>query len=380
VNQNVFAVIRRVFVASLVATSVVAQGSPPKTGKTKAPKSEASAARKTSTPDTVGQAQKAVDARLFRSEELLAVTFATNLKALRKDKGDKAPWHAATLSYADSDAPNGLQVVPVRARTRGIWRLRNCEFPPVRLNFVNKDTKGTLFRDLDEPKLVSYCRNTNSYEQYVLQEFQLYRIYRLLTPASHRVRLLRMSYADSATGRVDVTRYAFIVEDPASVAQAAGGKILKAKGAGPDDLEPMAATIAYLFQYLIGNTDFSFSGLHNAELIALPTGTNLPIAYDFDFAGAIDATYATTDPSISITKVRARLYRGFCTQNALVPEALKKFEAQKAAIYALYTDKIGALLLPGVVKETLSYFDEFYSIAAKPKDVERQILSNCRSL
>ena len=371
-------------VASSVAVRLAAQTPPPK--KEKATAKDAAKAdttkkpKKPKTEDTTANVPKDPDSRLFRSEDVVAVTFTTNLKALRKDKGDQAPWHAATRPYSDSGMPTGQRVVPVRARTRGIWRLRNCEFPPVRLNFVNKETKGTLWRDLDEPKLVSYCRATSMYEQFVLQEYQLYRIYRLITPASHRVRLLRMSYADSATGKVDQTRYAFIVEDPAHVAMAAGGKIVKLKGAGVDDLDPMAATLAFLFQFMIGNTDFSVTGLHNAELIGLAMGVHLPIAYDFDFAGAINAPYATPDPSLPIKRVRDRLYRGACAYNAQVPEAIKKFEAQKAAIYALYTDKIGALLEPSVVKQTLAYFDEFYAILSKPKDVDKYIIRDCRPM
>lgn len=320
------------------------------------------------------------DSPLFRSESVLPVTFTVNLKTLKKDKADKAPWRAATLTYADSAAPEGKKVVPVRARTRGMWRLKNCDFPPVRLNFANKEVKGTVWNDLDEPKLVSYCRNNDTYEQFVLQELQLYRVYRLLTPVSHHVRLLRMSYADSATGKVEVTRYAFIVEDPAIMAKRVGGKVMDAKGATPDDLEPHAATVAYMFQYLIGNTDFSFSGLHNAELMAMPTGLNYPIAYDFDFAGAISAPYAAPDVSLPIKRVRDRLYRGFCQQNSVVPEVIRLFQEKKSEIYALYADEVGALMNPGKVKETLAYFDEFYATIGSPKETEKRILRECREM
>jgi hypothetical protein len=264
-------------------------------------------------------------------------------------------------------------------RTRGIWRLKNCDFPPLRLNFVNKDAKGSVFHDLDEPKLVGVCKSAANYEQYLLQEYQLYRVYRLLTPISHQTRLLRMTYVDSASEKVDATKYAFIVEDPAHLAANFGGKIMNVLGATSDDLDGEQATLAYLFQYMIGNTDFSFGGLHNAELLALPTGVNMPIAYDFDFAGAIDAPYATPDTSLHITRVRDRQYRGFCQQNPLVPKVLQVFQDKKAAIYALYSDKIGALMNPKAVKETLEYFDGFYATIADPKEVQKKILRDCRN-
>ena len=326
------------------------------------------------------KAEKLPNPKLFKSDSVFDVTFTANIGKLRGDKGDKAPYRIATLSYADSAAPDGKRVVPVRVRTRGIWRLKNCEFPPVRLNFVNKEAKGSLFHDLDEPKLINYCRNSPSYGQYILQEFQLYRIYRLLTPISHRVRLVHMTYVDSAKGKVEGTHYAFLSEDPQHLAQLNGGKIMKQKGATPDDLDPTGATLAYLFQYFIGNTDFSFSGLHNSEIVAFPDGRNIPVAYDFDFAGAVDAVYATADPSLPINRVRNRLYRGFCTQNADVPKLLPLFQEKKAAIYALYSDPIGQLMNPKTVKETLAYFDEFYAGIATPKEVEKKILNDCRNL
>lgn len=320
------------------------------------------------------------DSPLFHGEGPLAVTLISNLKALKKDKGDEAPWHTATISYADPGAPQGLRVSPVRVRTRGIWRLKNCDIPPIRLNFANKEVKGTVWHDLDEPKLVSICRDNDANEQYVLQELQLYRIFRLLTPVSHRARLLRMSYVDSASGKVETTRYAFITEDPTSLAETADGKILKTKGAGPDDLDPIPTTVGYVFQYLIGNTDFSIYGLHNSEIVAQASGRNLAIAYDFDFSGAVNASYATPDPSLPIKKVRERLYRGYCAQNTHIDSVLTIFQAQKAAIYALYSDSVGALMSPRAVQDTKEYFDEFYATISDPKAVERRLIKDCRKV
>lgn len=364
------------FACSVLAdtSEVQAQPLPPKTAATKSDSSK----KKTKAADET-KPEKVPDSPFFKSEALLDVTLTSNFKAIRKDKmADNSPWHAATISYVDSSTKEGRRTVPVRVRTRGIWRLKNCDFPPLRLNFANKEAKGSVFHDLDEPKLVSYCRNTTTYEQYVLQEFQLYRAYHLLTPVSHRVRLVRMSYADSASGKVESTHYAFISEDPQHVALANGGKILKQQGATSEDLDPEAATMAYLFQYMIGNTDFSIGGLHNAELIAHPNGNNLPIAYDFDFSGAVDAVYATPDPSLPIKRVRDRLYRGFCPQNPDVLRLLPRFIEKKPAIYALYSDPLGALMSPRTVKETLSYFDEFYATIGVAKDVDRRILKDCR--
>lgn len=313
--------------------------------------------------------------QLFTSETPIAVTLTMNIKAVRKDRGADAPYHAATMSYTDSTGT--VVTVPMRARTRGIWRLKNCDFPPIRLKVSDKATKKTIFHDLGEPKLVNFCRNNDAYEQYILQEFMLYRIYQLLTPVSHHVRLLKVTYADSATGKVEATRYGFVSEDPAQVAERMNGTILKEKGADSDDLDAAQSSIAFLFQYMIGNTDFSFGGLHNAELIRTNTGDMLPIAYDFDYAGAINTSYAVPDPRLRIKSVRERQFRGYCAFNAEYPKALPLFAEKKAAIYGLYSDPLGQLLSPRAVKETLAYFDDFYKDIATPKDAQRRIFDDC---
>ena len=167
----------------------------------KSPRTPKPKVAKADSGDTVTKPKKAPNPRLFRSEAPLEITLTLNVKQIKRDKNADAPWRAASLRYTDADGK--AVTVPVRVKTRGIWRLKHCDFPPLRLKVGDKVADGTLFANLDEPKLVSYCRNLDRYEQYVLQEAQLYRIYRQLTDLSHKVRVLRISYADSATGKVE---------------------------------------------------------------------------------------------------------------------------------------------------------------------------------
>src|SRR5690349_2967037 len=310
----------------------------------------------------------------FQSATPLAMTFTTNIKQIRKDKGEDAPWRWASLTYDSAGKPAQM---PLKVHTRGIWRLKNCTFPPIRLNFSGKDTKGTLFHDLDHPKLVSYCRDTDPYEQYILQEYQLYRIYQLLTPVSHRVRLVKLTYVDSASQKKEAQRYAIIVEDPNQLASRNLAKIVKLKGAGPSDLEQKELALAYLFEYLIGNRDFSFNGLHNTELLATTDGRMLPVAYDFDFSGAVNTSYAVPPPDYGVPNVRTRKFMGYCELKDEFPGALAVLQEKKEAIYGLYHDEIGKLMNPDVVRETLRYFDDFYNDVRTPKDAQRNVFDRC---
>lgn len=311
----------------------------------------------------------------FESQDPLEVTLTTNIGKLRGDKRADPPWRAATMSYK---GPDGNAVtVPLQARTRGIWRLKTCDFPPLRLNFRGETSKGSLFHKLDKPKLVSYCQDRDDYEQYILQEFQLYRIYQLLTPVSHKARLLKLTYADSGSGKVRAKRYGFILEEPKAIAARLGGKIIEQKGALPGDLDPYQDALVGVFQYMIGNTDFSVSALHNMELFFKDDGSVLPIAYDFDFAGAVNARYAVPDEKLNLPNVRRRLFRGYCSDAESYAKVLGLFKEKKPEIYALYSDEIGKLMDRGTVRETLGYFDEFYETINDPRSARRSIIESC---
>ncbi|MGH7619673.1 MAG: hypothetical protein ACREPM_20865, partial [Gemmatimonadaceae bacterium] len=154
--------------------------------------------------DSVKMAKAARDGgqveRFFRSETPLTITLTTNIKRIRGDKADDPPWRQAKVSYAAVAPDTGTVTIPLKIKTRGIWRLKNCDFPPIWLNF-NSAVKGTEFRGLDQVKLTSFCRNNDEYERYVLQELELNRALRLLTPMSHAVRAVRVTYVDSASGK-----------------------------------------------------------------------------------------------------------------------------------------------------------------------------------
>lgn len=311
----------------------------------------------------------------FESQDPIEVTLTANISKLRGDKSPEPPWRAATLSYK---GPDGNTVtVPLRARTRGIWRLKTCDFPPLRLNFSSATSRGSIFDKLDKPKLVSHCEDRDGFEQYILQEFQLYRIYHLLTPVSHHARLLKLTYADSGSGKVRANRYGFLIEQPSALAARLGGKIMEQKGAGAGDLDPYQNALMSVFQYMIGNTDFSVAGLHNIELFFTDDGNVLPIAYDFDFAGAVNARYAVPDMTLNLPNVRRRLFRGYCNDADSYAKVFTLFKEKKPEIYALYNDEIGKLMDQSTVKETLRYYDEFYKTINDPRSAKRSIIESC---
>lgn len=322
--------------------------------------------------DTVRTPKEA--APLFRSETPISFTLTANFGKLRGDKGANAPWRDASLTYTDSA---GQQVeLPVHLRTRGIWRLNNCAFPPLRLDFAKADVKQSIFAKLDKPKLVTHCKNQDEYDQYILQEAQLYRVYSLLTPLAFRSRLARVTYVDSASRKEIASRYAILTEEVDELTQRTATVEVKQQGATPNDLEPNQSALFGLFQFFVGNTDFAISALHNVRVVHDNDGI-YALPYDFDWTGVVNLPIARPDPRLGTKWVTQRLYRGFCVEAEPMQRAIEKFVASKDAIYALYRDSVGALIKPDGVKTTLAYYDEFYKTIADPKAVKRQILEAC---
>ena len=316
--------------------------------------------------------------RFYAETAPLAVTLVANVRQLRDDDEDGAPWRDATLAW---DEEGGRRVtLPARVRTRGIWRLRNCRFPPLRLDLPRGAARETRLAGVNRPKLVTHCRDDDRGDDYVLRELQLYRIYQLLTPVSHRARLLRVTYVDSASGRPVTTRWAILLEEVEALAARNGGRVLDAQGATPADLDPAASTLAAVFQYMIGNTDWSIGALHNAELVATDGALLHPVPYDFDFSGAVDAFYAVPPPQLPIRSVRERHFRGFCVPAAEFERAFALFRERRAAIEALYaeTDEIGRRLDRRTVSRTLGYFADFHRTIDDPGAARRRIVEACR--
>lgn len=313
-------------------------------------------------------------ARLFTADSVLHITLTANFRRLRGDRQNDPPWRAASISWTGPDG--ALVEIPLQVRSRGIWRRNHCELPPLRLRFARARVKHTEFAEQRRLKLVVHCQDRDDFEQYLLSEFQLYRAYNVLTPMSHRVRLARVAYVDSGRTTPFATRYAFFLEDVDAMAARNAAMVLKQQGAAPGDLEPGSEALLGLFEFFIGNTDYSISALHNVELLQR-TMQYYGVAHDFDFSGAVDARYATADPRLPIRTVRDRLFVGYCLSAEQLTAVLTRFAATRDSIYALYRDPLGRLLAPDRVRETLDYFDDFYHVAADPRWAAREVDRGC---
>jgi hypothetical protein len=324
---------------------------------------------------------KGAEGPLFQSEAALAITLQAPWSDLSKNAKDQRR-HAAVLSY--TDAQGVAHRIEATVETRGLTRLRYCNFPPLRLRFAKGATQGTVFAGQRSLKMVTHCRGGQQFEQYYVLEMLAYRIYNRVTDLSYRVRPLDVSYVDTADGEADGPRFAFLIEDTDDMASRNGLKPDPAAKFAVGDFDAPTISRLMMFQYLIGNTDFAvLSGpqpdecCHNVRVIGPGDGQGrVAVPYDFDSGGFVGASYAAPHESLPIKDVRQRLYRGFCVHNDGLAAARAEFLAQRKAIFDLIDGE--SRLTTKARREATRYVEAFYTTLNSEYGFASEFSGKCR--
>jgi hypothetical protein len=323
-------------------------------------------------------------AKLFESEKTLEIKLTAPWPDLIRNERYQGTY-PATLEYVNE---NGQAVkLDLTVERRGVKRQEACEFPPIKLRFEKEEVKGTMFRGQKSVKMVTHCKRTRGYEQYYILEMLAYRMYNLITDFSFRTRPLTVDYHNSENDSVEDDRFAFLIEDDSDVAKRNGLKKLDIDRVRPSWLEKTVTSEMTLFQYLIGNVDWSaLSGpdpeecCHNIKPIAKRPFEDgdlvYPIPYDFDSSGLVDAPYAAPPAGVRIRKVTQRLFRGICLQNETLPAAREKFLANEAAIMAVLDSE--PRLDDRESKQASRYLDDFFNVLKSDKYWQKKIIESCR--
>jgi hypothetical protein len=319
---------------------------------------------------------------LFQDDAVIDITITAPLPSLLKRRPDEE-YLPATLSYGDADG--NTVTIEMGIRTRGNYRRqpRVCPFPPLRINLDKSQTKGTLFDKQDKLKLVAHCRDkSDRYEQGVIREYLTYRILNALTDVSYRARLVRVTYIDSENKHKDRIQYAFFIEHKDRMAKRIGLPEIVAPKITTAQLEGVYSDLTSLFEYLIGNTDFSpIAGAkgedccHNSTLFGNEGEPIYSVPYDFDMSGFVDAPYAEPNPRFDIKSVTQRLYRGRCAHIGNLENSVQTFQDRRAEIFAMIADQPE---LGDKTRKTLTRFvEDFYEVIDNPKKLDRYIRKDC---
>lgn len=272
------------------------------------------------------------------------------------------------------------QEVWLRVRGKSRSRDKTCEFPPLRLRFENAEG---IFAGNSELKLVTHCRNNERGDADAMEEYAAYHAFTLFSDASFRVRPLRITWSDTEGGLDEDARlhYGFLLEPVEQVAARTSGTPLDLEGVRLSQLDLEQAALVYVFQYMIGNTDWSLvTGIgaefccHNGVLLEIE-GRIHYVPYDFDLAGLVSAPYAKPDPSFRLRNVRQRRYRGFCTEPEILFSAIRAFVENEEDVYQVVRDTPG---LDEKDREAgIDYLAQFFKKARDEEKLQKSFEKSC---
>ena len=286
-------------------------------------------------------------------------------------------------TYTTEDG--ATQRLDVSIRTRGIFRREYCQLPPLQLNFKKKQVKETLFAGQNKLKVVAPCKNGPKSQQHVVLEYLAYRIFEIITDHSFGTRLIRLSYVDSDEKRPPWTDLTFVIEDDRDMAKRLDLTRLKVVSNDYDQLDLPRTALVEMFQLLIANNDYSVlqaaegrECCHNTEVLAPKDNADvrIPVPYDFDISGLVNAPYASPPSYIPIRFVRTRYYRGLCQPAGNLDDAIAKMQSKRGEIMTLFESTME--LEPKTKKKSLAFIEGFYEILDDPEKIETEILARCR--
>lgn len=321
---------------------------------------------------------------LFESDAVLRAVLTGPLRQVYGQKHQQVRlYQPAQWSYVDENGET--QRLEVSIRTRGDFRREYCNLPPLQLNFKKKQVKGTLFSGQDKLKVVAPCNHGARYQQYVILEYLAYRAFQLLTDDSYRTRLVRLTYFDSDENLDPWTDFVFVIEDDADMARRLGLERLRVLDVDYDELDHPRTAIVQMFQFMIANNDYSVIGAgdndfccHNIDVLAsvdMPSGV-IPIPFDFDMSGLVNAAYAAPPEQVPVLDVRQRYFYGLCQPENVIRDAVEHVRAKRAEILALFANT--AELDSRNRAKSLDYIKGFYRILDTPALFAHEVTARCR--
>jgi hypothetical protein len=303
--------------------------------------------------------------------EVEEVFLKTDMKKLRKGKFDEE-LQPAKLSFLVNDSTKLNFDIQVRAR--GNMRKKACFHTPFKIIFSKSDLEAKGFNDTDEYKLVCQCNSGKSGEQWLLKEYLAYKLDNIVTDNSFRVHLFKINYFDTSKKKKQKQiRYAFIIENLDELAERLNGVKVELDASNIKKIKRENIVELGLFEYMIGNTDYSVEHNHNLKAVQVDeTNSTIVIAYDFDSSGLVGTKYALPHPEMPIKDVKVRWFNLKGCNEKDVTEQIEHFKGHKEEImdycrnYTVLSKKSYA--------EVLKYISEFFEIIENPRSVSDQFV------
>ena len=315
---------------------------------------------------------------LFSTTEPLDISFSISIKEVKNSKVDSI-YFKQKMYYRN--AAGTMDSIKIGLKKRGNYRLTQCYFPPLWMKIDKKSAKNTLFEGNKKLKLVMPCGDQAGSDALMYREYLCYKLYEEITPYSFKTRLVNIDLTEEGRKKnKDYQLKGIIIEDLDKTAKRCGGQAAGDIKVNTRSLNDTFALRFDFFQLLIANTDWSKGSQHNSKLIARDA-KYIPLPYDFDLSGVVDAPYSfvsqTADNQLPIERVRERYYRGHCASDETTEFVRQEFLSKEEALLAV-ADQLKDVLTDKELKSLKSYLQEFFDILKNDKLFSSEILSRCR--
>ena len=319
---------------------------------------------------------------LFNSQELLNISLTGPFRTINRERDKETEYEGGSLAYTDSTGE--IVTLDAKFKVRGNFRLRDdiCDYAQLWVDLDKDDVAGTLFENQNRIKLVVQCDDSSKFERYVIKEHQAYQLFNAITDTSFRSRLARVTYKDTERDS-ERTHYGVFIEHRNRMAERIGMETVELNRIERNTLDQVQGTLASIFMFMAGNTDFSFitapedECCHNAKLFQPPgQAIYFPAPYDFDSSGYVDADYAEPNAALRLRSNRQRLYRGFCVPEMVLNEALELFRNKESELMAIASDS--SYMDERYARGSAKYIQDFLDIINDPDEVEDEIIDDCR--
>lgn len=319
---------------------------------------------------------------LFDSDEPLEISLEFDMKYFL-EKTDKAETFNGGLTMRFSEADSMDRKITIKYR--GESRYTNCGYAPMEINF-----KKPVYLDSDSGrvkkiKLVHQCQRGALYEEYIKREYLVYKLYNVLTDTSYRVRMLKINYIDSKKIKKPVTLYGFFIEPRNILARRTNTLVVKTTSLTQRDMIPETIDRVAIFNYMISNWDWSVPGQHNVDVVKSSrydvSGLGMPVPFDFDLSGVVNAEYAIPPPGLGIANNRERLFTGICRSKEIFKEDLMMFLNKKEKFYSIINEY--PYLGKSSKRDITMLLDQFFNQLEKQKSFDNLIdlfLDRCKKL
>ena len=319
--------------------------------------------------------QKMDVTKLFLDETPLDIKLSIAIKEVKAITNDTI-YTPYVMHYKTG---SGWDSIRIEVRARGNFRRKECYYPPLRVKIKKDDAKGTIFEGNKSLKLVLPCKQVKE-NSLIMKEYLCYQIYEPISKYTFNTRLANIEFTDNNNKKIkNVPILGFFIEDDDLVAKRHKGKVVEDLKLHPMSLQDSNSVRHDMFQYMVANTDWSTTFLHNAKVIQLEESKKyIPLAYDFDMGGLVNAPYATVNPDLGIANVRERLYRGFCRTPELLQAVRKEYIGKEKDITEVINRYEGSFD-PKEFASVKKYMEEFFTTLKSDSKFKYGILEKCRT-